>query len=108
MDEDKLLEKLILSGAVSIAGIDSETGEFLYQFTPILKDVHPQLYHEYMNHVNEEIMGLWERGFLNIDFMEDNPRVTLTQKAFDQNELSSLSKEDKWAIEEIKRSIASK
>ena len=101
--EQKMMDKLILSGALQVAGIDNETGEFLYQFTPKLKDVSPELYHEHVNHVNGELMRLWENGFLNINFMDENPIVTLTEKAFDKAEINKLSKEDKWGIEEIKR-----
>ena len=105
--EQEIIDKLILSGALQVAGVDSETGDFLYQFTPKLKEVMPELYDEHMNHVNGELMRLWEKGFLNINFMEENPIVTLTDKALDQEELNKLSKEDKWGIEEIKRLLKS-
>jgi hypothetical protein len=103
MDDNKILDDLILSGAVQVAGIDSETGGFLYQFTDKLKEVSPELYHEHVTQVNKELMALWELGFLNINVADDNPIVTLTEKAFDEEELSKLSREDKWGIEEIKR-----
>jgi hypothetical protein len=99
----EIIDKLILDGALQIAGLDSETGDFLYQFTPKLKEVMPALYEEHVTHVNGELMRLWEKGFLNINFMEDNPIVTLTEKALDIEELSKLPKEDRWGIEEIKR-----
>ena len=101
--EQEIIDQLILSGALQVAGVDSETGDFLYQFTNKLKEVMPALYDEHVNHVNGELMRLWEMGFLNINFMEDNPIVTLTPKAIDPEELSKLSKEDRWGIEEIKR-----
>lgn len=103
----KEIDKLILSGALQVAGIDSETGDFLYQFTPKLKDVFPELYSEHVNHVNAELMRMWEKGFLDIDITEKNPIVKLTEKALDDNELSKLSKQDRWGIEEIKRILKS-
>ena len=106
MDQE-IIDKLILSGALQVAGIDSETGDFLYQFTDKLKEVAPELYHEHVNHVNNELMRLWEKGFLNISMTEENPIVTLTPKALDENELSKLSKEDRWGVEEIKRLLKS-
>jgi hypothetical protein len=105
--DDEIINQLILSGGLQVAGIDSETGQFLYQFTPKLKEISPDLYHEHVNHVNGELMRLWEMGFLNIDFMDENPIVTLAAKALDQEELSKLSKEDRWSIEEIKRLLKS-
>lgn len=97
------IDRLILSGALQVAGIDSETGDFLYQFTDKLKHVSPELYDEHINHVNGELMKLWEKGLLNINLSDENPIVTLTEKAMDDNELAKLSKEDRWGIEEIKR-----
>jgi len=99
----ELIDSLILSGGLQVAGIDSETGEFLYQFTPKLKEISPILYNEHVNHVNGELMRLWEKGFLDINLVDNNPIVRLTPKALDESELSRLSKEDRWGIEEIKR-----
>ena len=90
--DDEIINQLILSGGLQVAGIDSETGQFLYQFTPKLKEISPDLYHEHVNHVNGELMRLWEMGFLNIDFMDENPIVTLAAKALDQEELSKKDK----------------
>lgn len=100
---NKIIDELILSGALQVAGVDQETGEFLYQFTQKLKDISPALYDEHVNHVNGELMRLWEKGLLDINIADENPIVKLTEKAFDDKELSQLSKEDRWGIEEIKR-----
>lgn len=109
MDESKqVIDDLLLSGAMQICGIDKNTGEFLYQFTPKLKDVMPDLYKEHLNHVNSEIMRLWEKGFVHMDLMLESPVVTLTDLAFDDKEISKLSKEDRWSIEEIKRILSTK
>ena len=104
-DEENIMEKLILSGALEFAGIDSKTGEVLYSFTNKIKDVMPDLYHQHINHVNKEILKLWEHGFVNVNFLEDNPQVTLTPKAFDQEALKNAPSEMIWGLEEIKRLI---
>ena len=108
MDERErgMIDKLMLAGALEVAGVDSNTGEFLYVFTPKLKEVMPELYNQHLNHVNSEIMRLWEKGFVNVDLMSENPIVTLTEKSFDESALSLLSKEDRWGVEEIKRLLA--
>jgi len=106
-DDQTAIDFLLLNGGLQVAGIDSKTGEFLYTFTPKIKEIMPELYHEHMNHVNGELMRLWESGFLNINLMEENPIVTLTSKALDPLEVSKLSKEDQWSIEEIKRLLRS-
>lgn len=107
-NENEMLDYLILNNAAEIAGIDSETGEPLYRFTSKLKEVLPELYEQHVKHVNIEIMRLWEKGFVNIDLMSDNPLVTLSEKAFIQHDLNSLSKEDLFAINEIKRVLSDK
>lgn len=105
--DKQIIEMLVLSGALQMAGVNEDTGEILYQFTPKLKEVMPDLYNEHLNYVNAEIMRLWEQGFVNVDLMSDNPIVTLAAKALDQNEINKLSDSDKWAIEEIKRILGS-
>lgn len=100
---DETIEALILSGAIEIAGIDSKTGQALYQFNPIIKDIMPDLYREHLNEVNRDIMGLWEKGFLNVDFLDEDPLVKLTNKAFDDTEVQNLSMEQQISLLEIKR-----
>lgn len=102
-EESDILDKLILDGAVEVAAIDSKTGQFMYVITPKMKDVFPEMYREYQESVHNDIMRLWENGFLSIDFTEENPMVFLTDKAYDEDEISSLSEQDFLALEEIKR-----
>jgi hypothetical protein len=102
-EEDALIDDLILAGALEIAGIDDKNGEFLYNMTNKMKDLMPELYEEHLSQINQEIMKLWENGFVNIDMASDDPLVTLTSKAYDIIEISKLSMEDKWSLEEIKR-----
>lgn len=109
MDEsDKdIIDYLLLNGALEPAGV-SETGEPMYNFTPKLKQVLPELYKEHVKHVNSELMALWEKGFINMDLFDDNPTVTLSKKAFDDTEISKLSEEDQFSIREIKRILLQK
>jgi hypothetical protein len=101
--EDEIIERLILDGALEVAGIDSEDGSLLYSFTPKIKEVMPELYNDHINNVNSEILSLWERGYVDIDFLSKDPLVTLTKKSFNEIEISKLNKSEKWAIEELKR-----
>ena len=102
--ENAVIDKLILEGALEIGGIDVENGEILYNFTNKLKEIMPELYNEHLNFVNSEIMWLWERGFVSIDdFTQDNPRVMLTDKALNSEEILKLPKDRQRSLEEIKR-----
>jgi hypothetical protein len=103
MDENELIEELILKGALEVVGFDSDNKELLYAVTEKMKDVMPEIYEEHMNFVNKGMLDLWEKGFINIDMFEEDPTVTLTEKASDKKELSKLTKEEYWSINELKR-----
>lgn len=89
-DKDKFLEDLILSGAIEFAGIDLETGEMLYNFTDKLKDVNPQMYESSMTAFYHEMRELWAMGFIKMDITEENPLVTITEKALDDDAVAAL------------------
>jgi hypothetical protein len=104
-DISKILDELILEGGIEFAGVDPTTNEILYQFTPKVKDLMPDLYENYISMVNLELMVLWEKGFVDIDFFKDDPLISITEKACDIEEIKKLSKEERWSLSEIVRSI---
>jgi hypothetical protein len=101
--EEGIIEKLILDGGLETVGVDQETGELLYSFTPKIKNLMPDLYDEHMTEVNSCVMNLWEKGFLEIDFFAEEPIITLSKKAFDRAAIEGLSKKDRWNLFEIIR-----
>ena len=107
MENDDIMNYLIEQGGIEVSAVD-ENGEFLYSFTPKLKDILPELYNEHMNKVNSDISHFWELGFLNVDWFQENPMVTLTPKAFIPVEISKLSQEDQFALKEMKRVLLNK
>ena len=102
-EEDQLIEKLILDGGLEAAGIDQETGEILYSFTPKIQKLMPNLYDEHLNEVNANVMNLWEKGFIDIDFFVKDPLITLTEKALNQKNIEELSKQERWNLFEVIR-----
>jgi hypothetical protein len=104
-NEDDIIDNLILSGALEISGIDDKTNEFLFTMTPKMQEVMPELYEEHINDVNRYIMGLWEKGFVDIDFNEDSPIVRLSPISNDADEVSRLAVDEQWALKEIQRLI---
>ena len=102
-NEDELIKNLILEGALEVAGLDAETGEFLYAVTPKMQEVMPDMYEDHINQVNRDILNLWEKGYVNIDFLSANPMVTISKKGLDKAEVSKLTKPEIWALEEVKR-----
>jgi hypothetical protein len=102
-EDQDAIDYLLLNGGLEVVGLDSDNGEFLYAFTPKIKELMPELYEEHINDVNKNVLKLWEMGYLEIDFMQKDPVITLGAKSFDLNEVSKLSKDDQWHINEIKR-----
>jgi hypothetical protein len=102
-NEDELIQNLILQGALEVAGIDSENGEFLYAITSKMKEVMPDLYEDHLKVVNKDLLNLWEKGYLNIDFLLADPIVTISEKGLNKAEVSKLTKPEIWALEEVKR-----
>jgi hypothetical protein len=105
-DEDDAIEKLILAGALEVAGIDIDTGEPVYNFTEKLIDVNPELHSEVSTYFSRETMALWQEGFLDMDITEKNPIVRLTQKALDKIEVANLNKDKRYTLKEIIRIIS--
>jgi hypothetical protein len=102
-EEQDSIDYLILNGGLELMGIDSSNGEFLYSFTPKIKELMPELYEQHIQDTNNKVLNLWEKGFLNIDLMENDPVVSITTKALDEKEILTLSDEDQWDLKEIKR-----
>ena len=102
-NEDELIKNLILEGALEVAGVDSETNELLYSITPKMQEVMPDMYEDHLTQVNKDILNLWEKGYVNIDFLLAEPIVTISEKGLDKSEVSKLTKPEIWALEEVKR-----
>ena len=101
--KNDIIEKMVLEGVLEISGIDSNTGEFLYSFTNKLKDIYPQLHTEMQNSVSRDMMFLWENNFVTMDVTENNPVVTLTEKAFIKEEIEKLDIYYTHCLNELKR-----
>jgi hypothetical protein len=102
-EEQDSIDYLLLNGGLEVVGLDSDSGEFLYAFTPKIKDLMPELYEEHISDVNKNVLKLWEMGYLEIDFMQEDPVITIGAKALNSLEMSKLSKDDQWHLNEIKR-----
>jgi hypothetical protein len=100
---DETIEALIITGAIEAVGTDTVTGQPMYKFNPTIQKIMPELYREHLSEVNRGIMTLWEKGFLDIDFLEEDPSVRLTDKAFDDVEIEKISREEQISLIEIKR-----
>ena len=105
MDDDSLIEELILKGGLEFAGIDDQ-GQPLYNLTSEIKEIMPELYEEHLNYINKEVMNLWEKGFVDIDLLNNDPLISLTKKAFSDEDINLLTKEEQRSILEIRRVLS--
>ena len=104
--EDDKLESLILSGAIEAVGINPDNGEILYNFTPKLAEIDPELNKKIKEHFHREMMFLWVNGFIDMDVTIPNPIIYLNKKAFDEKQVSKLNKEQRFNLQEIIRVLA--
>lgn len=98
---DEFFDDLILQGAVEVAGIDPETGDFLYSFTEKIHEVAPEIAKKSEEFFNSAIYYLWELGFINMDITSNSPTVSLNEKALDQQEVSKLDPELRMILRTI-------
>lgn len=106
INEDDFIETLILNGALEVSAIDMNTNEPLYRFTPKLKKVSPELYDANYNMFYEDLMFLWQEGFIEVDLELDNPFVRLTQKVTDEESVNKLDKVKRFTLMEIIKIIS--
>jgi len=101
--DQEIMDYLILNGGLEIVGVDSSNGSFLYSFTTKIKELMPDLYIEHINTINQDMLSLWEKGYININFLADDPVITLSKKSLIDLEVAKLSKDEQWSVMELKR-----
>jgi DNA-binding MarR family transcriptional regulator len=106
--DSEIINKLILNGGLEVSAMDQDTGEILYSFTPKIKELMPDLYEEHIQTVNQEVMNLWEKGFLEMDLFQSDPIITITEKALNKKYVDTLSKQEQWSLLEIIRLLKRK
>ena len=104
-NNDEILEKLILAGAVEVAGLDPN-GEFLYSFTADMPNLFPEFYEHVSHMYSNAITELWSDGYLDITLNEDGEEIVmLNEKSVDTVELDKLSVTARSLMDSILRSF---
>lgn len=96
-EDQSFVDTLILEGALVISGVNDE-GEIVYNVTDRLKELAPDLYHEFLKILKDSVMGLWEKGFIDMDVTKENPLIAPTDKALDLVQWKHLSKEEEQTL----------
>ena len=78
-DDDELIviQMLVDQGALEIFSVDKD-GEPVYRITPKCKEIFPELFNSHVADVNGMAFDLWELGVVEIEFTEENHRVSFT------------------------------
>jgi hypothetical protein len=97
-DIDALVDKLISLGLIDVVGIDSVSGEFLYQVSPALNEMYPQIREMMGQDFLSQVNSLWVKGFVSMDITSESPMVSLNDDAFDQDKVASLTVEERNAL----------
>lgn len=90
MTPEEYVDKLILAGVVEVAGLDADSGDFVYSFTDRLGELAESIKDRMDEMFFEEVKTLWQMGFLNMDITSKNPTVTLAQRAMVEEEVQAL------------------
>ena len=105
MDSEDMLDDLILNGFVEAAGFDSSTGEMLYSFTAAARQRLPEMQSRFEEEFHKDIMFFWENGIVEMNVFETNPVIRITEKAFDERVLLSLSNDQVHSLQIIIKAL---
>lgn len=86
---EEYFDKLLLAGVVEVSGVDDK-GELTYSFSDKMEKLSKEALDKIDEQFYQEVMRLWERGFVKMNMLEDNPLVTLTEKAMDEEARDKL------------------
>jgi hypothetical protein len=95
---DDFFDSLILSGAVEVSSIDPATGDFLYSFTPKIREVAPEMAAAADKLFYDQMMILWTKQIISMDVTSPNPTVRITEKAFDEEVINQLSEQSRETL----------
>jgi hypothetical protein len=103
----EMIDKLILAGALEVAGIHETTGELLYSFTPKLKQVAPEIFNGVIDHFYTGILHLWELGFLDMDITEREPSVAVNYDFCIEENMKKLNPHELNLLENLMKQFSS-
>jgi hypothetical protein len=100
--DQTIIDKMLLAGAIEVAGLHKDTGEFLYSFTPQLKELSPEMSEHVDKLFYKTVLSLWEKGFINGNMEDADPNLTLTEDAMDNEKILTLTDFEQVVLSNIK------
>jgi len=64
------LDHYIEIGAIEVVGVD-EGGEFILSITEAAKELAPELWAAHVNHIDETLVNLYEKGLMSVEYDEN-------------------------------------
>ena len=74
-DEDMEIGYYLEIGAISLEGMD-ENGEMIFAINEKAREVAPELWQAHMQHVDESLLKLYEKGLMQVEY-DENLEATL-------------------------------
>jgi hypothetical protein len=80
-DEDYMqLEHYLEIGAIEVEGVD-EDGEIIFSITEQAKDIAPELWQAHSDYIDRQLLDLFEKGIIDIEYNEDLEAEVKVSKA---------------------------
>jgi len=103
--DQTIIDKMLLAGAIEVAGLHKDTGEFLYSFTPQLKELSPEMSAHVDKLFHKTVLSLWEKGFVDGNMQDADPSIRLTQLAMDNEKVATLTDFEQSVLSNIKEHV---
>ena len=82
--EEEFIGYLEDAGALEWVGMDKDGERILKPNMEILAEVYPEMYYDLLEDLNNTLMGLYEKGLVDIDYDEDlEARFKLSPEAME-------------------------
>lgn len=101
---DEFFNELLEQGAIELSAMD-ENGSPLYSFTEKMIELAPGLAERLQDTFHNDMMRLWQLGFLEMDVTQVNPTVKITNLAVDNEQIGTLPQDLRVTLTTIKQAM---
>ena len=102
-DMEEYIDKLVKRGLLIE---HEEEGETIYELHPDIRHVEPAIWEQHIKDLRRGIERMWHLGLVDITFSDEGPGkdiIVLTDLAYDEEFLETISQEDRLYIKNIQK-----
>lgn len=100
--EDFIIDHLLETGYIEIAGVDPETGENTYRVTELGRQMIPELHQEAMAGLNAISFRLWQKDMIDLTFDDEGmPRISLNENSYNEEKIMKLPQDERFTIRQF-------